>query len=195
MRILSKWKDYYDYLSGIYGVDEKIILDRRTATTFGYSPSDNTKIILFVCGQIVEGWFKGGKYYWGEALHQIASWHEKDQVFIVPEERNIHYAWLQERRIVQPTLIPDKFKINAQAGCPIIMGVHSHKDLSHQHALYPKLQDFGINKIIPAKDIYLMITEYLSPKDPMSAPQSDKEKIISNGFDTKTSFRGKNQKQ
>ena len=27
MKIISKYKDYYDYLQGIYGVDEKLILD------------------------------------------------------------------------------------------------------------------------------------------------------------------------
>ena len=29
MKIISKYKDYYDYLTGIYGVDDKIVLDRR----------------------------------------------------------------------------------------------------------------------------------------------------------------------
>jgi hypothetical protein len=29
MKIISKIKDYYDYLSGIYGIDEQIVYDRR----------------------------------------------------------------------------------------------------------------------------------------------------------------------
>jgi hypothetical protein len=27
MKIISKIKDYYDYLQGIYGIDEKLVLD------------------------------------------------------------------------------------------------------------------------------------------------------------------------
>lgn len=29
MKIISQYKDYYDYLIGFYGIDEKIVLDRR----------------------------------------------------------------------------------------------------------------------------------------------------------------------
>lgn len=54
---------------------------------------------------------------------------------------------------------------------------------------YPILQDLNINKIIPAQDIYLQLCEWLAPKDVTQDKQSDKEKIISNGFDVKLSFR------
>lgn len=29
MKIIDRYKDYYDYLSGIYGIDELVIFDRR----------------------------------------------------------------------------------------------------------------------------------------------------------------------
>lgn len=31
MRIITKIKDYYDYLQGVYGIDDKVIYDRRDA--------------------------------------------------------------------------------------------------------------------------------------------------------------------
>ena len=35
MLILGKFKDYYDYLSGIYGIDKDIVYDRSDATVLG----------------------------------------------------------------------------------------------------------------------------------------------------------------
>ena len=46
MKIISKYKDYYDYLSGIYGEDPLKILDRREV-----DPSDNIRTIVF-CDKI-----------------------------------------------------------------------------------------------------------------------------------------------
>ncbi len=40
MKIISKYKDYYDYLQGIYGVDEKLILDRTTESPRMFDPDD-----------------------------------------------------------------------------------------------------------------------------------------------------------
>jgi hypothetical protein len=44
-----------------------------------------------------------------------------------------------------------------------------------------------------AQDIYLAIEEWLSHKkdDIIHDSMTDKEKIVSHGFDTKSSFRGK----
>ena len=44
-------KDYYDYLTGIYGIDEKVVFDRRNFTLlstvdypiFNYTPNDHDK--------------------------------------------------------------------------------------------------------------------------------------------------------
>ena len=32
MKIISKFKDYYDFLQGIYGVDPLLVLDRTKGT-------------------------------------------------------------------------------------------------------------------------------------------------------------------
>jgi hypothetical protein len=51
------------------------------------------------------------------------------------------------------------------------------------------LSEIGIASILPAHDIYLMLSEWLAPKDIDVSKQTDKEKILSAGFDLKTSFR------
>ena len=65
MKILDKRgsKDYYDYLTGVYGIDDKLVLDRRKKTFFGIIP---TKISLYIAGFVVEGLYIKGKFYYGE---------------------------------------------------------------------------------------------------------------------------------
>ncbi len=52
MLILSKYKDYYDYLVGIYGIDQDIVLDRR-----GYLPMPqqafSTEVQRMIFGSVV----------------------------------------------------------------------------------------------------------------------------------------------
>ena len=36
MKIISKYKDYYDYLGGIYGRDDTLTYDRRKTEEFPY---------------------------------------------------------------------------------------------------------------------------------------------------------------
>lgn len=36
MKIIDNKKDYYDYLMGVYGIDEKIVYDRRGSITKDY---------------------------------------------------------------------------------------------------------------------------------------------------------------
>ena len=39
MKIIDKKKDYYDYLSGIYGIDDKVVYDRRGAVVLNSEKS------------------------------------------------------------------------------------------------------------------------------------------------------------
>ena len=34
MRIIDNKKDYYDYLMGVYGIDDMVVYDRRGSTVF-----------------------------------------------------------------------------------------------------------------------------------------------------------------
>ena len=70
MKIISKYKDYYDYLVGIYGEDPKLVLDRRDNDFFTYKKN---KIQLFIAGNIIDGYCDGDKIYYGEDLEQFKS--------------------------------------------------------------------------------------------------------------------------
>lgn len=67
MKILSKYKDYYDYISGIYGEDPKLVLDRRTGSGF-QDLTEDTKYFIFIGGFQIEGYYRGGKMFYGESL-------------------------------------------------------------------------------------------------------------------------------
>lgn len=43
MKIISKFKDYYDYLQGIYGVYPKLVLDKREFNPIQYFESFSVK--------------------------------------------------------------------------------------------------------------------------------------------------------
>ena len=58
---------------------------------------------------------------------------------------------------------------------------------------YPSLEALGVNKVIDAKDIWLMLSEWLGTRitenEPIVPVGDDKTRIKSAGFDLKTSFR------
>ncbi len=72
MKIISKFKDYYDYLVGVYGIDEKLILDRTEfyPTSRFVSPNDS-KVTFFICGYQVDGLYRDGRFYYGGDLAQF----------------------------------------------------------------------------------------------------------------------------
>jgi hypothetical protein len=71
MKIISKYKDYYDYLVGIYGVDEKLILD-RTDFVLTSKLTNKSKVTFYICGYIIDGYYIDGKFYYGSDLEQFA---------------------------------------------------------------------------------------------------------------------------
>jgi hypothetical protein len=79
MKILSKYKDYYDYLTGIYGEDPLIILDRRSYKKIDLEYK-GWKHRLFNVPQIytfsliignfyIEGIKYGDSFYYGSWIH------------------------------------------------------------------------------------------------------------------------------
>ena len=58
MKIISKYKDYYDYLSGVWGIDPLIVLDRTSYDHLvplnrGFG---NEEYQFFICGKMISGY-------------------------------------------------------------------------------------------------------------------------------------------
>lgn len=178
MKIISKYKDYYDYLQGIYGIDNKIVLDRTKGRVIYPATFDDyySKSIISICGLTYDVAVdeKGNAYVGKTLLHipNIKINKEKTTVYI-KDFFNSRTAYM---------LAPYKTNINEELKCPIIYG----RDI-----VFPRLSDFNIQKVLSAEKIYYMLYTWIESHKIINSndTRTDSEKILSAGFDLKTSFR------
>lgn len=198
MKIIAKVKDYYDYLQGIYGVDEKLVLDRTKFSYLSYPPLDNTKHIFYIGGYIVEALYINKKFHFGPDIEQFQYTEDsylnnpksrvrKDNYFVPDTTPNKKFSvsgnWFYK------TITKDPKCINDKMGYPIL---YSEYESYKSPQVNPILKDFEIAKFLPAEEIWKILTEWLSnqiSKKETQVPTTDKEKIVSHGFGLKESFR------
>lgn len=182
MKIISKYKDYYDYLQGIYGVDNKLILDRREYDT--YTPTENEKLIFYIGGYIIEGLWKNNKCYYGNDLLQFKTQPKYYYLFKPKSEFSVNIG----DTIFSTIIEKDNTNINEKENCPILLKYN--KEYLH----YIKLDQFNLASFIPAEEIYTLIVNWISlqlTKKEQIKEVDDKLKIVNKGFDLKYSFRPK----
>ena len=69
MKIISKHKEYYDHLAGIYGIDEMMVYDRRSEfamekpTEFSTSSKEVNSYVFAICGNIYVIYYYMDKFY------------------------------------------------------------------------------------------------------------------------------------
>lgn len=185
MLIISKYKEYYDYLAGAkYGIDKKVVLDRRKGTVIHpvhlrpYRAEFN-KVLVAICGYIYQGIVdSNNNIYWGDQINAIAS--EK----IDYKGQKQFYVGKGIDMITVNTK-PKKTTLNDEENCPILW-LHNG-----DRKPFPKLSDIGIASILPPDVIYTMIYNWLSAKNEFNPVdnRTDIEKLESAGFDKKSSFR------
>jgi hypothetical protein len=188
MKIISKYKDYYDYLQGIYGVDNKVILDRTKGTVIEpnqlspYTERAFRKTIIAICGRKFDVVISHDNIvYIGGSILKIAT------VKKSPISKLLTYFIKDDyNNLIDVSVKPLPTTLNIEHNCPIL-GFNNLGDLIY----YPKLEVFKIGSVYSAKDIYIdlynWIVKYNNPEFPDK--RSDIEKIESHGFDRKISFR------
>lgn len=188
MKILAKSKDYYDYLTGIYGVDNKIVLDRTNSDKKEWWPSDEDEVwSLLICGKRIDFVYKNNKFYYLKEIEEIHSsdrrWGQDSNSIWVKGKYGGNYAFTE--------MVDDKSDTNKKANCPIMLVTFNGYAVPSERNRYkyPILKDLNFNKIMNPQEIYLLLSDWLSPRDVETNNPSDKEKIVSNGFDLKYSFR------
>jgi hypothetical protein len=191
MKILSKYKDYYDYLSGIYGEDPKLVLDRRSGGGF-QDLTEDTKYYIFIGGFQVEGYYRDGKMYYGENLREIEvesgyRGYREESVFVVSDSSTKHSVW------VSTIIKKDEKDHNLKSMCPIILcRSTSYRDEPQEIMNYPKLEDLQLGSFIDPMKVYQMISEWLAKRIDeleLTTTTTNEQKIENKGFDRKTSFR------
>ena len=204
MKILSKYKDYYDYLSGIWGVDPKIVLDRRDFKhpEFYGAPK---KIVLYICGKRIEGFYDGKSFYVGESLSKFGeikeprkyptwkftTYHRSPEPsrFVTFKYKSSFTSTVDY--LINVDITNDLENYNIKENCPILMsGIHNNKFLR-----FPILEKMNVGSILPPEVIYQMLVDWLSARnsemEERPNTQTDVEKLLSKGFSTKCSFRPK----
>ena len=197
MKIISKIKDYYDYLSGVWGVDEKIILDRR-GEFVPSTPRDLSVLTFIIGGNLIQIYFDGVSYYFGEELKQFdqsTKYRRKSGYFAVP----IGYINGRQNNVYISDDIKSGFDyLNEKYESPILYrsdSWHYNDVLEKDFTTFPILSATPITKFVDAVDIYRMISEYLSrqldKKLEITPNLTDVQKLENKGFDKLNSFRPK----
>lgn len=192
MRIISKYKDYYDYLSGVYGVDEKLVLDRREMYT-PYISSMPTVDTYYIGEWMVQGFSVSGELLYGNEVSKYANQKryihydaEKDytkaEYWIIPNGGYSNLYCLKE-----PKFLGDKCP-TWKEDCPIIEYIR--KDT---YKKFPLLRAVNMQKVFKPEQVWLMLSEWLGKRitknEPIVPVGDDKVRIQAAGFDLKTSFR------
>lgn len=197
MYILSKYKDYYDYLTGIYGVDPKLILDRREGFIheigkYEYQSKESYKINLIICGRRIEGYRYQNKIYYGQDLIQFKNKENSKSIF---RKVNYPHITIEKEKFrgkyeVQLALEPiEGFDIiNKQYNCPILI----EKGLNN-YEKFPKLEELNLASFIPAEQLYQWLSQWLAhqidEQQNIKSNLTNIEKIENKGFDKIKSFR------
>lgn len=192
MKIISKYKDYYDYLQGIYGVDEKLVLDRRSSEHPTYY---STGRHVFLIGNIrVDVIHIDGKFYCGESdMIKLGGKRHVDVTGRV--SYTVSYTTASGRRetisvAVKPMILNSKDSDDRPAIVLLRTG-----DCYTKQSIYPfpRLEQYNIQKVLSPHDAWVELSAWLGQKvtarEPVVPVGDDKVRILSAGFDLKTSFR------
>lgn len=193
MRIIDNKKDYYDYLMGVYGIDDMVVYDRRGSTVFTKTEfeklfiphSDNQNI--YAKEVIVK---IGNKVYYFNRKNGDDDW-------TMPNEID-YYRHIEKD--ANPCLLSN-FKSKLKDDAPIELyycyanpwrTYNIFKEKYRHLVTNPILKEFSfITKHIPADDIWQLVYDWITKRNEPNVVdnRTDKEHIQSAGFDCKTSFR------
>ncbi|PHI13844.1 hypothetical protein [Fusobacterium polymorphum] len=247
MKIISKFKDFYDYKVAKYGVDEKLVYNRKTCCDyykilhiniltdknekvsiedFNNNLKEHTKFfnksnhnkILIVGEKIVHLFFtedgvythfdiKNPKDIGGETIYKYWAYYcdtkeitfndgKKFDIHIAFEELwNDFFAYDRKRFLSYLNISKEKALFNEPIILVEYIGKVDKKIIRYQNSIYkitynPNLSQMGI--YFDEDFIWQSLVEFLSNKrseKEISPEVSNDNKILSKGFDLKTSFR------
>lgn len=215
MKILSSYKDYYDYLTGIYGEDPILILDRRNHNQPGiltFGASNIAKYRLWIGNHLVEFLSYKGTPYYGEDIKSISGikiedglkyrfWYSNyEKQYGKPMSELIKLGIMDvtwgRAGFESCTILTKPIKIDRPIflDAEVVIGLGSYdKENGMYNYNYPILQNLGLNKFVPPEEVYKWITEYLSEQKLKNEQhldlRTDIQRLEGKGFDKKTSFR------
>lgn len=190
MKIIDKKKDYYDYLMGIYGMDEKIVYDRRDSITYDYFcrnrfiSDDEMKTLSAITVRLGNLQYnieknKEGKWSLPEIIKVGPWWNCVEK----PNPRRLSNVEMKNKN----NPISVTFKVNHRG---YRNGIR--QDFSYYTVENPILSSFpAISGFISPETIWEEVYNFISSQydKPIVDSRTEKQKIESAGFDSKISFR------
>jgi hypothetical protein len=203
MKIVSKFKDYYDYISHQYGADPLYTYDRKPFGDYKYG------IHHVLMNGTNDQYFRldiGRRYYEdanliiliaGNYIFKFLRSFNKTKDSIVTTNSLVGYGNTSilgisnETRIKLiklvgvPVFLIEDLKVDYRTGYPVL----------HISERIPILKDYGISAIVSATDmwqsIFYTLSNVLQPNIDKQPPKevNNYEKILAHGFDPKISFR------
>jgi hypothetical protein len=194
MKLISNFKDYYDWVIGAkFGIDPLVVYERIPGSHGWRGKSEVWKkeglfrpvhvtipehkepetYHLHVCGTSYIVTHYRGDFYFG-----------KDGLECYDKPVSKALDWLSQGR--------DQYgmhhhltdtPLNRKYNCPVL--------LEHTLSMYRnvRLSDFSLGSILPAEDLYIRLVEFLTYEKPVTDDRTDVERLQSKGFDKKISFR------
>jgi hypothetical protein len=194
----SKYKDYFDYLQGIYGIDDKLILTRnnkhidhlRSSLDQKHTYSLNYFFNVYIGRYVISAALIDKQFVTGEDLDKYKKKSRKPHPYLssydIPEITS-------RRTYGSATLLDlgDK-SLTWKYDCPVIVEASTryHSDVIFEDII---LSDLKIPSLIPAEEVWIMLSDWLGKRVTKNEPEvpvgTNNDRIISAGFDLKTSFR------
>lgn len=183
MKLISNYRDYWDHVLAIRGIDEKAVYVRNCSYKPPHLSIPGRKYehyIIAFCGTIYAIYYYEGKFYWGKEYKEIPS---------NEHTKNLHYYTFNHQSASNFHLT--KTDINDKENCPVCL-IYMNKarygefEVSHKS---PRLQDYGFPSIMSPDDCFVQITNFLLREKEVKDPRTNKEKITGHGFDNVSSFR------
>lgn len=201
MKIIAKTKDYYDYLQGIYGVDEKIVYDRRDGRVACGGNLDVIRVLVnnvaypMIC---IDERFRGTEQAFEEGSKLIDKvLTEKGQYKYQGRNPFRSYSISVRRSGTPKDWFAKNYKakvsLNSELREPVLIQFLEVWEKKWREPFKPlHLEDYDFGSILSPHEVYIEISNFLSwcvDNPPIPDKQTDKEKVVSHGFDLKTSFR------
>ena len=200
MKIIDNKKDYYDYVSGVNGVDPLAVYDRRGSVSV-MGDKINTRL---------SHWFAPYKEEIPYRFSLSYREREEDKYFIL-EAGYMQYVFHSDRKDgnLVPELVEKRCVTNKVGNTPLTLipvklrhylpWLHKNKKgvqyeaYNVGHVGNPILNGTFVPRFVPAEEIWNELCSYLLSvrEKPITDSRNDVEKAESHGFDRKTSFRGK----
>ena len=196
MKILnSKKKDFFHYLQGVLGMDDKVVLDYTETYLQQYTPAEYSVKQIWIAGWLIETIYIDNEWRYGKELEVYIS--EKNYYSKLLQKDNYYsikgtYGKYTCYVLKEPTYFEDN--ANDFYNCPILLinksqYSDSKKWRDYQEYKFPILKEYDFHKVWDEYKIWNVLYDWLSKDKEFIDNRTDKEKILSNGFHLKDSFR------